>query len=55
MEKKSIFDKKKANIIDTVEYNGKYTNVTVLRTKALVTGAILLTAVVFIAAQFFFI
>ncbi|SDB62021.1 MULTISPECIES: hypothetical protein [unclassified Butyrivibrio] len=49
------FDKNDPNIIDTVECNGRYTDVATLRNKVITAGAVLVAAAAFVCAQFFFI
>ena len=53
MEKLSPFDKKSPKIIDTVEYNGRYTDVSTVRIRILAAGAIFIAAAALICAQLF--
>ena len=53
MGKSSSFDKKSIKIIDTVEYNGRYTDVSTVRTRLIVAGIILIGAAALICVQLF--
>lgn len=52
MENTAIFEKDDAQIIDTVEYNGKYTDVKTIRNKILSCGAVFLAIAAFIVGRF---
>ncbi len=53
MGKISSFDRKSTKIIDTVEYNGRYTDVSTVRTRLIAAGIILVAAAAIICVQLF--
>ena len=57
MENKNTFDKKNTKIIETVEYNGKYTDISTVKnhimTRVLTVGALVCAAAVLIGVQIF--
>ncbi|WP_155830968.1 hypothetical protein [Butyrivibrio sp. MB2005] len=55
MEKSRYINAKKPKIIDTIEYNGRYTDVSTIRTKIIAAGSIIIAAVALICAQLFWI
>jgi hypothetical protein len=55
MDKMNLMNKKKYTIIDTVEYNGRYTDVTTIRTKIVAASLVIVAALAFICTQLFWI
>ena len=55
MERMNDFKHKNKKIIDTVEYNGKYTDIATIRTRIIAASAVILCATVVIVAQIFWI
>lgn len=53
MERMNDSNPKGKRIIDAVEYNGKYTDVTTIRNRIIAAGAVILAAAVVIIAQLF--
>lgn len=53
MGKISSFDRKNTKIIDTVKYNGRYTDVSTVRTRLIAAGIILIAAAALICVQLF--
>ena len=53
MGKMDAFKKKNTKIIDTVEYNGRYTDVNTVRTKIIAASAVIIAAAACIVVQLF--
>lgn len=53
MGKLTNFDKNDSRIIDTAYCNGRYTNISIIRTRFLAAGAVLFGVVAIISAQVF--
>ncbi|WP_026527983.1 hypothetical protein [Butyrivibrio sp. VCD2006] len=55
MGKIHSFDKKRTTIIEAVEYNGRYTDISTIRTRIIAAGIIIIASAAFICAQLFWI
>ncbi len=53
MENKKPFDTKSPKIIDTIECNGKYKNVSTMQGKIIAAGSVLIGIAAFIGVQIF--
>ncbi|WP_156036261.1 hypothetical protein [Butyrivibrio sp. AE3004] len=54
MNKKNFFHKKNTTIIDAIEYNGKYTDVSTLRNRFITIGIVVFTVALFLCVPIFF-